>query len=66
LRYTFDELLGTMRKHKIVRGLLLSPPLQGGVPLPNDEVIRLCKRSDGMLVPVITVEPALKEVSTVV
>ena len=66
LRYTFDELLGTMRKHKIVRGLLLSPPLQGGVPLPNDEVIRLCKRSDGMLVPVITVEPALKEVKAAV
>ena len=62
LRYTLDELLGTMRGHKIVRGLLLSPPLQGGVPLPNDDVIRLCRRSGGMLAPVITVEPAAKEV----
>ncbi len=62
LRYTLDELLGTMRRYKIGRGLLLSPPLQGGVPLPNNEVIRLCMRSGGRLAPVITVEPALKEV----
>src|SRR5438093_12652868 len=63
LRYTLDELLGTMRRHKIVRGLLLSPPLQGGVPLPNDEVIRLCRKSGGMLAPVITVEPTARQVS---
>ena len=62
LRYTLDELLGTMRRYKIVRGLLLSPPLQGGVPLPNEEVIRLCAKSGGMLAPVITVEPSAKEV----
>jgi len=62
LRYTLDELLSTMRRHKIMRELLLSPPLQGGVPLPNNEVIRLCKRSEGMLAPVITVEPTAKEV----
>ena len=62
LRYTLDVLLSTMRRYKIGRGLLLSPPLQGGAPLPNEEVIRLCMRSDGMLAPVITVEPALKEV----
>ena len=62
LRYTLDELLGTMQRHRIVCGLLLSPPLQGGVPLPNGEVIRLCKRSGRMLAPVITVEPTAKEV----
>jgi predicted TIM-barrel fold metal-dependent hydrolase len=62
LRYTLDELLSTMRRYKIVRGLLLSPPLQRGVPLPNDEVIRLCRRSGGRLEPVITVEPTPKEV----
>jgi predicted TIM-barrel fold metal-dependent hydrolase len=62
LRYTLDELLGTMRKYKVVRGLLLSPPLQDGVPLPNDEVIRLCRRSGGMLSPVITVEPTDRQV----
>jgi predicted TIM-barrel fold metal-dependent hydrolase len=62
LRYTLGELLSTMRRYKIARGLLLSPPLQGGVPLPNEEVIRLCGRSKGMLAPVITVEPTAKEV----
>ena len=45
LRYTLDELLGTMRRHKITRGLLLSPPLRGGIPLPNEGIIRLCRRS---------------------
>jgi predicted TIM-barrel fold metal-dependent hydrolase len=66
LKYTLDELLGTMRRYKIVRGLLLSPPLQGGVPLPNDQVIRLCRRSGGMLAPVITVEPSAKQVKAAV
>jgi predicted TIM-barrel fold metal-dependent hydrolase len=62
LRYTLGELLGMMRRYNIVRGLLLSPPLRGGVPLPNEEVIKLCRRSKGMLSPVITVEPTAKEV----
>jgi uncharacterized protein len=62
LRYTMDELLGTMRQYNIVRGLLLSPPLQGSAPLPNGEIISMCARSDGMLSPVITVEPNAKEV----
>jgi predicted TIM-barrel fold metal-dependent hydrolase len=66
LRYTLDELLGMMRRYKIVRGLLLSPPLQGGVPLPNDQVISLCRRSGGMLAPVITVEPNAKQVKAAV
>jgi predicted TIM-barrel fold metal-dependent hydrolase len=66
LRYTMDELLGTMRRHKIARGLLLSPPLQGSAPLPNDQVISLCARSDGMLAPVITVEPTAKQVKAAI
>ena len=66
LRYTLDELVGTMRRHKIVCGLLLSPPLRGGAPLPNQNVIRLCRRSGGMLAPVITVEPTAKEVKAAV
>jgi predicted TIM-barrel fold metal-dependent hydrolase len=66
LRYTLDELLGTMRRYKIVRGLLLSPPLQGGVPLPNDDLIRLCRKSGGMLAPAITVEPTAKKVKAAV
>jgi len=66
LRYTLDELLGTMRMYKIARGLLLSPPLQDATPLPNDEIIRLCRRSGGMLAPVITVEPTAKEVKAAI
>jgi predicted TIM-barrel fold metal-dependent hydrolase len=66
LRYTLNELLGSMRRHKIAHGLLLSPPMQGSHPLPNDDVIRLCRRSGGMLAPVITVEPTVKEVKAVV
>src|SRR5207249_10024065 len=66
LRYALDELLGTMRRYKIVRGLLLSPPLQGGVPLPNQETIRLSRRSGGTLAPVITVEPSAREVRNAV
>jgi uncharacterized protein len=65
-RYTMDELLGTMRRNKIGRGLLLSPPLQGSLPLPNDKIISLCARSDGMLAPVITVEPTAKEVKAAI
>jgi predicted TIM-barrel fold metal-dependent hydrolase len=66
LSYSLGELLGTMRRYKVVRGLLLSPPLQDGNPLPNDEVFRLCRRSGGMLAPVITVEPTAKEVRAAV
>jgi uncharacterized protein len=66
LRYNLNELLGTMRRHKIVRGLLLSPPLEGGVPLRNDQIIKLCRRSNGILAPAITVEPTSREVKAAV
>jgi uncharacterized protein len=66
LRYDLDELLRQMREHHVVRGLLLSPPLNDGSPLPNQKVIRFCRRSRGILSPVITVEPTKKEVATAV
>jgi len=66
LRYTLDELLGTMRSLKLARALLLSPPLKEGGILPNREVINMCKGSRGMLEPVITVEPSAKEVKAAV
>lgn len=66
LRYTMDELLDTMRKHEIAHGLLISPPLQESVPLPNEQILKLCNRSGGMLFPVITAEPTAKEVKAVV
>ncbi len=66
LRYTLEELLATMESYGIMSGLLLSPPLQGGVSLPNDRIITLCARSGGMLAPVVTVEPTAKEVKAAV
>src|SRR5207244_8890347 len=57
LSYTLDELLSTMERYGIVRGLLLSPPLQGAASLANDKIITLCTRSKGRLAPVVTVEP---------
>jgi uncharacterized protein len=57
LRYDLKELLGKMEDHGVTAGLLLSPPMSGGAPLPNEEVLRLCKRSRDALFPVFTVEP---------
>lgn len=66
LTYTLDELLSTMRSNHVEHGLLLSPPLKAGVPLPNGEVVRLCARSGGLLSPVATAEPSKKGVATAV
>ena len=66
LRYTLDELLGTMRRFGVSRSLLLSPPLEGGVSLPNTEVLKWCMKSRGMLSPVITVEPTAREVKAAI
>jgi uncharacterized protein len=57
LAYTFEELLGEMRTHSVGHGLLLSPPLKSGSPLPNEEIISLCRRSKGVLSPILTAEP---------
>jgi uncharacterized protein len=66
LRYDMDELLGIMRSLGVERGLLLSPPLQGATILSNNEIVNLCRRSRGMLSPVITVEPTAKEVKAAI
>jgi uncharacterized protein len=57
LEYTLAELLALMRKNDVGRGLLLSPPLKSGNPVPNSRIIELCRKSDGILFPVLTVEP---------
>lgn len=57
LRYTLQELLGLMEENGVERGLLLSPLVEGGVPLPNPRIVELCRRSGGRLSPVFTVEP---------
>jgi predicted TIM-barrel fold metal-dependent hydrolase len=64
LRYDLKELLDTMERHGVASGLLLSPPVGKGVPLPNTEVVRLSEKSRDALFPVFTVEPrrpAVKE-----
>lgn len=66
LSYTMNELLDTMRRHNVERGLLLSPPLQGTASLPNDQIIRLCRESEGMLAPVFTVDPSSEDVETAI
>lgn len=66
LSYTLDELLRGMRNHHVDRGLLLSPPMNSGAPLPNEEIIGLCKRSKGTLSPVVTVEPSRSDVANAV
>ncbi len=66
LRYTLDELLGIMRAYHIEHGLLLSPPLKDGRALPNEEIIKLCRRSAGMLSPVLTVEPTKQKVAAAI
>jgi len=63
LEYTLEELLGMMRENNVERGLLLSPPLKGGMPVPNSRIVELCKRSNDTLFPVLTVEPDKKSVS---
>jgi len=57
LRYDLDELLEQMRVNRVKRGLLMSPPMKGGEPLPNEEVVRMCERSRDALFPAFTVEP---------
>ena len=64
LRNTLDELLGIMRRYHVEHGLLLSPPMRDGAPLPNEEIIALCRRSRGTLSPVLTVEPTKRQVAT--
>jgi uncharacterized protein len=66
LSYTLDELLSAMRSHNVARGLLLSPPLHGTTCLPNDEIVKLCTKSNGTLAPVVTVEPSEEQVNTAV
>lgn len=59
LRYDLEELLELMAENGVARGLLLSPPMRGGAPLPNGEVVKLCKSSRDRLFPVFTVDPAM-------
>ena len=62
LAYSLTELLSTMQQNKIGKGLLLSPPMKESALFPNEDVIRLCRKSDGKLSPVVTVDPDTQKV----
>jgi predicted TIM-barrel fold metal-dependent hydrolase len=66
LKYNLEELLQKMAENGVSRGLLLSPPIRGGLPLPNERIVELCRRSGGVLSPVFTVEPSTEEVQRAV
>ena len=63
LKYDMQELLLHMKENNIEQGLLLSPPITGNVPFPNEKIINLCEQSGGLLHPILTVEPSKKSVS---
>jgi predicted TIM-barrel fold metal-dependent hydrolase len=63
LKYTLQEYLMIMRKLNIQNGLLLSPPLRDGGPVPNQKIIELCKKSGTRLLPVLTTEPSTKRIT---
>ncbi len=63
LRYDLAELLDLMERNDVEKGLLLSPPMGSGAPLPNPQVVKLCGKSRGRLSPVFTVEPEQKAVT---
>jgi predicted TIM-barrel fold metal-dependent hydrolase len=62
LEYNLDELLTLMKKNGVRRGLLLGSLLERGEFLGAGEVLRLCEKSGGMLLPVLTVVATSKSV----
>ena len=66
LKYDLEELLQLMKLNDVAFGLLLSSIAESGAPLPNEDVLKLCARSRGRLLPVLTVEPSSKKVRNAV
>jgi len=64
--YTLEELIRLMEKDGVALGLLLSSVTGRGVPFPNENVLRICAKSQGRLLPVVTVEPYPRTVSDAV
>ncbi len=66
LTYDLRELVRLMKENGFTGGLLLSPPIKGGAPLPNERIMDLCARSGGLLSPVLTVEHSSSSVEDAV
>jgi predicted TIM-barrel fold metal-dependent hydrolase len=62
LKYNLDELTHLMKTNNVVSGLLLSPPLSSGHPVPNERIIKLCRKTADKLFPVLTVEPSRNKI----
>jgi predicted TIM-barrel fold metal-dependent hydrolase len=62
LKYNLGELVSLMEENGVNCGLLLSPPQKNGKPIPNAEILKLCRRSKDKLFPIVTVEPTGNEV----
>ena len=63
LRYNLDELLRLMKESGVTLGLLLSSISEKGDPFPYDDVLSICERSQGGLLPVATVASSSEGVS---
>jgi predicted TIM-barrel fold metal-dependent hydrolase len=63
LSYDLKGLLREMKRAGVSRGLLLSPPLSSGVPASNQDILRICEESGGVLLPIVTVTPSIRGVA---
>lgn len=64
LDYSLSELLRLMEENDVAQALLLSPLSNEGIPLPNADIVELCRRAKGRLSPVFTVEPKSEKVTS--
>ena len=66
LKYTLEELISLMRSNDVEKGLLLSPPTKKGAPVSNEQILLLCRKSKGLLSPILTVEPTPSKVESAI
>jgi predicted TIM-barrel fold metal-dependent hydrolase len=63
-RYSLKEIIRIMKRNNTVAGLLLSPPVSNWRPCPNEEIISLARKSEGLLFPVLTLENKSDSIET--
>lgn len=61
LRYNLSELMSLLKQYD-AKALLLSPPVKGWKPCPNEKILQLCDSSQSLLYPVLTVQAEEKSV----
>ncbi len=55
-----------MKKYEVEKGLLLSPPTKKGPPVSNERILDLCAKSNGLLFPIFTAEPTVREIERII